>query len=104
MESPWGPDIVGRAWGNRGNARSRQGKLQEALRDYNTAIELCPWSVDPLLNRGAVLEQLGRCGIPLRPLQPLPHPALVWAGCCVTPLDSVHADMYRASCLHLRGL
>ena len=61
VEAPWCPDIVGRAWGNRGNARSRQGKLQEALSDYNTAIELCPWSVDPLLNRGAVLEQLGRC-------------------------------------------
>eukprot|EP00892_Ulva_mutabilis_P011591 jgi/Ulvmu1/8804/UM048_0059.1 len=60
VEAPWGPDIVGRAWGNRGNARSRQGKLQEALQDYNTAIDLCPWSVDPLLNRGAVLEQLGR--------------------------------------------
>lgn len=61
VEAPWGADIVGRAWGNRGNARSRQGKLQDALRDYNKAIELCPWSVDPLLNRGAVLEQLGRC-------------------------------------------
>lgn len=60
VEAPWGADIVGRAWGNRGNARSRQGKLQDALRDYNKAIELCPWSVDPLLNRGAVLEQLGR--------------------------------------------
>lgn len=62
IKAPWGPDIVGRAWGNRGNAHSRQGKLQEALQDYNTAIELCPWSVDPLLNRGAVLEQLGRYG------------------------------------------
>lgn len=61
---PWVPDVVGRAWGNRGNARSRQGKLDAALRDYNTAIQLCPWSVDPLLNRGAVLEQLGRCRPP----------------------------------------
>lgn len=47
LDRPWVPDVVGRAWGNRGNARSRQGKLQEALSDYNTAIALCPWSVDP---------------------------------------------------------
>jgi tetratricopeptide (TPR) repeat protein len=39
------------AWGNRGNARSRQGKLAEALADYNRSIEICPWSVDPVLNR-----------------------------------------------------
>lgn len=37
--------------GNRGNARSRQGKLQEALGDYNESIRICPWSVDPVLNR-----------------------------------------------------
>jgi len=49
--APWAPDIVGRAWGNRGNARSRQGKLAAALDDYNTAIRICPWSVDPVLNR-----------------------------------------------------
>jgi hypothetical protein len=24
MDKPWVPDVVGRAWGNRGNARSRQ--------------------------------------------------------------------------------
>ncbi|KAL4525194.1 hypothetical protein Ndes2526A_g07274 [Nannochloris sp. 'desiccata'] len=52
--------VVGRAWGNRGNARARQGKLQEALSDYNTAIKLCPWSVDPVLNRGVTLEALER--------------------------------------------
>ena len=28
------PDVVGRAYGNRGNARSRQGKMQEALADF----------------------------------------------------------------------
>jgi tetratricopeptide (TPR) repeat protein len=53
-------DVVGRAYGNRGNARSRQGKLQAALADYNTSIQLCPWSVDPVLNRGVALEALGR--------------------------------------------
>ena len=40
-----------RALGNRGNALTRQGKLQEALRSFNEAIELCPWAVDPVLNR-----------------------------------------------------
>eukprot|EP00878_Enallax_costatus_P005296 GHUV01005563.1.p1 GENE.GHUV01005563.1~~GHUV01005563.1.p1 ORF type:complete len:364 (+),score=89.25 GHUV01005563.1:278-1369(+) len=56
----WMPDVVGRAYGNRGNARSRQGKLAAALTDYNAAIQLCPWSVDPVINRGVVLEALGR--------------------------------------------
>jgi hypothetical protein len=27
LDRPWVPDVVGRAWGNRGNARSRQVKL-----------------------------------------------------------------------------
>ncbi|GIL66615.1 hypothetical protein Vafri_20103 [Volvox africanus] len=60
IDKTWVPDVVGRAWGNRGNARSRQGRLQEALSDYNTAIATCPWSVDPVLNRGVALEALGR--------------------------------------------
>ncbi len=60
VDAPWGADVVGRAYGNRGNSRARQGKLQEALTDYNTAIKLCPWSVDPVLNRGVTLEALGR--------------------------------------------
>ena len=51
LDAKWVPDVVGRALGNRGNARSRQGKLDDALEDYNSAIELCPWSVDPVLNR-----------------------------------------------------
>lgn len=29
LDRPWVPDVVGRAWGNRGNARSRQGKLEQ---------------------------------------------------------------------------
>jgi len=45
---------------NRGNSRARQGKLQEALEDYNRAIELSPAAADPHLNRGAVYEALGR--------------------------------------------
>ena len=67
----WVPDVVGRAYGNRGNARARQGNLDPALRDYNRAMEICPWSVDPLLNRGAVLEQQGRCA--RRPAAALAH-------------------------------
>eukprot|EP00898_Chlorokybus_atmophyticus_P005125 jgi/Chlat1/5613/Chrsp369S00863 len=59
VESEWATDIVSRAWGNRGNARSRQGKLLEALSDYNKSIELTPYAVDPVLNRGVVLEALG---------------------------------------------
>jgi len=53
-------DVVARAWGNRGNARSRQGKLNAALADYEASMRLAPYAVDPYLNRGAVLEALGR--------------------------------------------
>lgn len=60
LDSNWVPDLVGRAWGNRGNARSRQGRLQEALADYNESIRICPWSVDPVLNRGVIMEALDR--------------------------------------------
>jgi tetratricopeptide (TPR) repeat protein len=74
-KAEWVPDIMGRAYGNRGNARSRQGKLDAALRDYQSALDLCPWSVDPLLNRGAVLEQLGR------------HVAMVITQCRCMPLS-----------------
>ena len=28
--------------------------------DYNGAIVYCPWSIDPVLNRGALLENIGR--------------------------------------------
>jgi len=59
-DAPWRDDLIGRAVGNRGNARARQGKLAEALGDYNESIRTCPWSVDPVLNRGAALEQIGR--------------------------------------------
>lgn len=55
----WVPDLVGRAYSNRGNARSRRGDFQGAIEDYDKAMELCPWSVDPILNRGVVFERLG---------------------------------------------
>lgn len=53
VDANWRADIVGRAYGNRGNARTRQGKMDAALADYNKAIAICPWSVDPVLNRCA---------------------------------------------------
>ncbi|KAF5834007.1 hypothetical protein DUNSADRAFT_9492 [Dunaliella salina] len=56
----WTADIVGRAYGNRGNARTRQGRIEEALADYNEAIRLSPWSPNPVLNRGIAYEALGR--------------------------------------------
>ena len=58
--APWAPEIVSRAYGNRGNARVRAGRADEALRDLDRAIELAPWAVDPVLNRGVVLENSGR--------------------------------------------
>lgn len=60
LEAEWVADIVSRAYGNRGNARSRQGKLEEALEDYDKSIILAPYAVDPVLNRGVVLESLRR--------------------------------------------
>lgn len=58
--APWAPEIVSRAYGNRGNARVRAGRADEALKDLDRAIELTPWAVDPVLNRGVVLENSGR--------------------------------------------
>ncbi|KAH7426921.1 hypothetical protein KP509_10G022100 [Ceratopteris richardii] len=60
LDAEWVPDIVSRAYGNRGNARSRQGKLEAALEDYDKSIMLAPYAVDPVLNRGVALENLGR--------------------------------------------
>lgn len=55
VEAVWRDDVVGRAYGNRGNARSRQGKVDEALKDYDESIRICPWSVDPVLVRSVWL-------------------------------------------------
>jgi tetratricopeptide (TPR) repeat protein len=44
------------AWSNRGNSRVSQNKLDEAIADFNKAIELAPDASDPYLNRGAALE------------------------------------------------
>jgi hypothetical protein len=42
LQADWVPDILARAYGNRGNARSRQGKREEALHDYDWSIQLAP--------------------------------------------------------------
>ena len=60
-DAKWVPDVVGRALGNRGNARSRQGRLDDAIADYNASIQMCPWSLDPVLNRSAISSLLCIC-------------------------------------------
>ncbi|KFM29193.1 Endoplasmin-like protein [Auxenochlorella protothecoides] len=57
---PWAAEVAGRALGNRGNARARQGDMEGALADLDAAADKCPWAVDPVLKRGVVLEALGR--------------------------------------------
>ncbi len=54
-EFPTNPAV----WSNRGNSRIRQYKVDEAILDYNKAIELAPDAPDPYLNRGAALEAKG---------------------------------------------
>ena len=54
----WTTELVSRALGNRGNARSRQGKLGDALEDYNKSIAMSPTAPDPLLNRGVLHETM----------------------------------------------
>lgn len=51
-EFPTNPAV----WSNRGNIRVSQNKLDEAIADFNRAIELAPDAADPYLNRGAALE------------------------------------------------
>jgi hypothetical protein len=42
LDAEWVSDIVSRAWGNRGNSRSRQGKMEQALADFDQSIALAP--------------------------------------------------------------
>jgi tetratricopeptide (TPR) repeat protein len=46
-------------WSNRGNSRVSQGKLPEAIADYDRSISLAPEISDAYLNRGAAREGLG---------------------------------------------
>ncbi|NEO28954.1 MAG: tetratricopeptide repeat protein [Symploca sp. SIO3C6] len=47
-------------WGNRGNVRVSQNKLEAAIIDYNKSIELAPEAIDPYINRGVAYEGLQR--------------------------------------------
>jgi hypothetical protein len=38
MDKPWVPDVVGRAWGNRGNARSRQVRCAVSCMPHATML------------------------------------------------------------------
>ncbi|MGL5805767.1 MAG: tetratricopeptide repeat protein, partial [Xenococcaceae cyanobacterium] len=46
-------------WSNRGNIRVAQYKLDEAIADFDRAIQLAPEQPDPYLNRGVALEGKG---------------------------------------------
>ncbi|MCO5554223.1 hypothetical protein L7F22_007751 [Adiantum nelumboides] len=83
LEAEWVADIVSRAYGNRGNARRKAGRGVRRLRQVNHACSVgkeddlfaiyfystelgcynrtsIMYAVDPVLNRGVVLESLGR--------------------------------------------
>lgn len=55
-EFPTNPAV----WSNRGNCRVSQYKLDEAIADFNQAIELAPHTPDPYLNRGTAFEAQGK--------------------------------------------
>lgn len=46
-------------YSNLGNVHLQQGKAEQAINDYNRALELAPGVSVPLLNRGLAYEQLG---------------------------------------------
>lgn len=47
-------------WSNRGNIRLSQNKIEEAISDYEKAIEIVPNAPDPYLNRGIAYERLNK--------------------------------------------
>lgn len=51
---------VAQAWNNLGNLVLKEGNMQQALMDYNKAIELQPNYADAYSNRGVILSQMGR--------------------------------------------
>jgi len=54
------PEVGARVFCNRGNARSRQGKLELAISDYGRSIKIAPDQPDGYLNRGAIYEAVGK--------------------------------------------
>jgi tetratricopeptide (TPR) repeat protein len=51
--------IILGVWTNKGVALKDQGRLDEAIKACDKAIELNPQDVDPWLNKGAFLNQQG---------------------------------------------
>mmetsp|Transcript_28020 Transcript_28020/g.64673 ORF Transcript_28020/g.64673 Transcript_28020/m.64673 type:complete len:369 (-) Transcript_28020:54-1160(-) len=60
QEYPKVPEVIARAFSNRGNSRARQGKFDEALSDYNQGIAAAPGEPDGYLNRGVAYEATER--------------------------------------------
>mmetsp|Transcript_2634 Transcript_2634/g.5795 ORF Transcript_2634/g.5795 Transcript_2634/m.5795 type:complete len:393 (+) Transcript_2634:67-1245(+) len=60
QEYPKVPEVIARAYSNRGNSRARQGKFTEAMEDYNQCIAAAPGEPDGYLNRGIVFEATSR--------------------------------------------
>lgn len=52
--------VFAEAYHNRGNAKSNLGQHQEAIADYNKAIELNPVSAEAYYNRGTANQSLER--------------------------------------------
>ena len=101
LDEPWVADIVGRAYGNRGNARSRQGRMEQAISDYNKSISICPWSVDPVLNRGVVLENLGYFDEAIRDYRAVlsidPSDPSAWNNQIVVVMSTPIVDLYGST-------
>ncbi|KAJ7548366.1 hypothetical protein O6H91_07G009000 [Diphasiastrum complanatum] len=74
LDAVWVSDIISRAYGNRGNARSRQAALQqwdEALADYGRAVQLAPEYAFAAANYALALYQVGRENEAVRHFQSL---------------------------------
>ena len=87
--------LVGRAHGDRGNVRARDpARLEAALDDYDEAARLSPWDIEPALNRGVVLEAMGRPTDALAAyeevLRVAPREPAAWNN-----VGNVHRDMRR---------
>lgn len=104
----WRADACARAVGNRGNARSRQGKLEAALQDFEQSINLAPESNDPRVNRGATLEALGRFDeaasdylfvLERDPNDPVAHNNLGNARLAMGEYEQARASYHKASTL-----
>ena len=92
---PWRDYLLGRAYGDRANVRARdRARLEAALGDYDEAARLSPWDIEPALNRGVVLEAMGRPAEALAAyeavLRVAPREPAAWNN-----VGNVHRDMRR---------